>query len=478
MSHISHDILKLYHQRNVDELCKKNLIEKLDTEGNTILHIIAMNLDQDTLQKINQLIPSQLHGCINTKNNLGELPLHKALDSLNNMNSPNDSIVTFMIKILGADPNIPDNNNRIIVPIEDPLSPSSSLHNDILRLNNDVIQNILALSKLNGPDMKSLNQLSKTQDSINSDTLSDQLKNIFGKHGKHGKRSPTPLLLDSESVNKKSSISTYMGNDSSNKLEFIKSLIKLYRSKISDVETKQKEMFGGLADSDTFDNLFDESELQMHGGYKGQRKINAYSSDRDDFVVSNPNDMLSMLAMQDRPKVDEKTWAENNEINKEIVQKIKKQLDVDDETAKTIAAYLKVQVKKEITESDPGKADRAKLDKVKDIVEDKDALNKQYDEMKSNKLFEEIRKNREERQKRRSEMKEKPDRKSDRKSDDKSDDKSDTSDNQSTSEKPKKKRTTKKAEKEPEQSRISNARRKIASNGYLQSDEMIFSPDY
>jgi len=369
---MSHNILGLYHQRNINDLCKKNLTEKMDVDGNTILHIIAMNLDHDTLQQINNLIPSQLHGCINTKNNLGESPLHKALDSLNNMNTQDDSIVTFMIKILGADPNIPDNNNRIIIPIEDSLSPSSSLHNDILRLNNDVIQNILELSKLSSSHIKSLHQSSKTEKSINSNALSDQLKNIFGKrsgpddpshgkrsgpddpshgkrsgpndysHGKrsgpndysHGKQNIPQTSLDSKSVNKKSSISTYMGNDSSDKLEFIKSLIKLYRSKSSGEETKQQEMYGGLYGGNSLNNLFDDDNdndyLSMHGGYKGKRKINAYSSDQNDFVVSNPNNMLNMLAMQDRPKIDPEVAAKNNDFYKEILKKIKKNLDLDD----------------------------------------------------------------------------------------------------------------------------------------------------
>jgi len=221
-----------------------------------------------------------------------------------------------------------------------------------------------------------------------------------------------------------------------------------------------------------------ENEFDMHGGYRGKRKISAYMSDNDDFVVSDPDSMLNMMAMQDRPKVDQQVFAENNEIYKKIIQTIKDNLNIDDETAKIVAAYLKIQVRSSVTEKDSNKVDRAKLDAVTDIVKNKADLEKEYDKMTQDKLFEEIKENRKKREKEREERRAKFATKTAAKTDS-MEDKSETSDKEAA-EPPKKKRTTKKKaeESKAELSRISNATRKIASTGYLYSDEMVFSPDY
>ena len=265
---MSKDILELYHQRNINDLCKCNLADKLDSDGNTILHIVAVNLDQDTLQKINQLVPSKLRKNINIANNHGELPLHKALDSIEKTTGRDDTIITYLINELGANPNIPDNKNRIIVPLDDlsplasPTTPTTSLHGNIMKLNDNIIKNIVELSKLNGSDLKTLYQQSESPS-----MLSDQLRNIFGK------RIGNKQL---QFANKKSSISTYMGNEHSDKLEFIKSLVKLYRSNDLEEENKKKEMWGGFNGFDDFDNSDSDQDFNgfdMYGGYKGSRKI-------------------------------------------------------------------------------------------------------------------------------------------------------------------------------------------------------------
>jgi hypothetical protein len=467
----TNELIKLYQQRKIPDLCKSNLTSKLDSDGNTIFHIVAMNLDQDTLEKFHQLIPTQTRDWINFVNHLGESPLHKALDSIEKSNKKDDQIITYMIKTLGANPEIPDKQNRIIVPIagedEGLTSPTTSLHGRIMKLNDNVIKNILDLSKMTSTDVKSLAH----DTTMLSSDLSDQLENLFGKRS--GSSSGPSQTLP----NKKSSISTYMGNDSSDKVEFIKSLIKLYNA--SNPQEVPKEMYGGNFMEDG------ENEFDMHGGYKGKRKISAYMSDNDDFVVSDPDNMLNMMAMQDRPKVPQEIYDKNNEIYKGIVQTIKDNLNIDDETAKIVAAYLKIQVRgtipKPTSDMQPGDIDRVKLDAVADIVKNKADLEKEYDKMTKDKLFEEIKENRKKREKEREERKSKFATKTSPKKDsveDKSD-KSDTSDKEAA-EPPKKKRTTKKKaeESKAELSRISNATRKIASTGYLYSDEMVFSPDY
>lgn len=457
-------IIELYKQGKYDELARTNLSGKLDDDGNTIFHIIADNLDQNALERLFSRASIQVKNHINIINNKGESPIHRALDAIKNKSYPNDNIITYMVDVLEADPTIPDSQNRIIVPaVEEKatdslMSPTSSIHNKIMNLNDTVIKNIMELKKINSSNIKDIMNSSQSN-SLNG------LRDLFGKKSDTIDRSANKNSdTINDFANKKSSISTYMGNDESNKIQFIRSLIKLY--------------------SPHSKNHNNNDDNEMHGGkYSSTRYINSKfslsdlsdMSDMDEFNLGNTQHMLNRMGRQDRPKMDQQVFDENNRIYKEVIQKIVDDLKVSRDIAEIVATYLKVQVKKEhnLQDSDPD-SDRKKIDKVKEIVDSGKELSKKYKEMKDTELFEEIKKKREQRRQQREERRSKENNGS---SDGKSNDgKSRDNKSKESKDETSKKKQGKKSN--DEQTRIAHAKKKLAPTGYIKSDEMIFSSEY
>jgi hypothetical protein len=144
---VGQQILDFYHKGNFKELAKSNLEVPVDSEGNTIVHVMAKNNDKNAFDKLLEQNPKLFDfGLINKPNLKSELPIHQAVES--SANQKDQSFITYMIEKLKANPNIPDNNNRIVIKKEvsvekEPVSPTAQ---NIERLNQRVLDNMKKLA--------------------------------------------------------------------------------------------------------------------------------------------------------------------------------------------------------------------------------------------------------------------------------------------------------------------------------------------
>lgn len=146
------NIISLYEQKNFKSLAGIYLGMPIDSYGNTIVHIMAKNLDKDAFQEILKYNNTAFnYSIINKPNKKNEFPLHVALESTEKNDISNYEFIKYMIDILGANPEIPDNKNRIIVINNDNKNDTHnqfSMNEKIKNLNKTVINNIKNLTML------------------------------------------------------------------------------------------------------------------------------------------------------------------------------------------------------------------------------------------------------------------------------------------------------------------------------------------
>lgn len=132
-------LLELYGGQDFETLAKSNLMEPVDESGNTIVHVMAMKLDENALEKMRKMNPRSLAAAINQANAESDRPIHKAMETL--QNSDNHDFITYMINKLGADHTIPNKNKLIITRVD---LKNTDLKNDsnLNRFSPEVINNI------------------------------------------------------------------------------------------------------------------------------------------------------------------------------------------------------------------------------------------------------------------------------------------------------------------------------------------------
>lgn len=164
---LSNNLVKLYVKKEYKNLAFSNLKQPINNDGDTIIHILAQNLDKAGFELILQYNPKAItYDIINFPNKKAELPIHKALEYIQLIKQSDQDFIDYMIDRLGANPDIPDANNRIIVRSNN----NNTKHNTIMyevdekinKLNNAVVANIKNLTELND---NVLDQNSKSQSS-------------------------------------------------------------------------------------------------------------------------------------------------------------------------------------------------------------------------------------------------------------------------------------------------------------------------
>lgn len=84
--------LDMYLTQNYSALANSDLRQVVDTDGNTVIHHMASNLDKNALQKISETNPNAItYDVINKSNNNGELPIHKAMQTIQEYTTKNPS---------------------------------------------------------------------------------------------------------------------------------------------------------------------------------------------------------------------------------------------------------------------------------------------------------------------------------------------------------------------------------------------------
>lgn len=210
------------------------------------------------------------------------------------------------------------------------------------------------------------------------------------------------------------------------------------------------------------------------GGYSGQRRISPHFSEdltesgvNDSFVSKKKHQLMNELAhmistsSQERIKRDPKV----TEKYKEIREKIMELLEVDEETARIYSSALKYKIGQENPELRKPENDALRAKELEKLVKDKKTLQKAIKDIDIEEVKKVIKEQREQSEERRKLFLEKrkergPKNKKERKPKSESTEMMPNETSSEPEEKPKAKR----------------GRKKAVENGYLQSDEIIFSP--
>lgn len=106
-------ILTAYRNRNFRELGSMNLDSPINSNGETILHIICKTHDREALKALVKLNPTSLRNALNKKELVfGDTPIHCAVKSVVNVRK-DDGFIDELIAS-GADVNIKNNSGMVV----------------------------------------------------------------------------------------------------------------------------------------------------------------------------------------------------------------------------------------------------------------------------------------------------------------------------------------------------------------------------
>jgi hypothetical protein len=311
---INTNLLNLYSKKNYDAIAFENLKQSVNNNGDTIIHLMAKNLDKAGLELIMLKNPNAIsYDVINTANKQSQLPIHLAMETIKNNNITGNDFINFMINTLGANPEIPDKANRIIVNNTNSKQNNSIYdmnEKNIKEYNNTIIKNIKDLSKL----------LTGSFDSSNDEDFIKAISNHYLSKtqtmsgGYSGKRQ-----ISDRDINKKQ-VRRYVMDDlseSNNNNSFVaenKNRIMENYNNNRNTTYNSRQMGGFMIKTNQFKNLQDENNLdvdeqryrederQMYEnrkdleknymvGGKRKNKKNNFADDwrTDDFILTSDN---------------------------------------------------------------------------------------------------------------------------------------------------------------------------------------------
>lgn len=517
------NIMKLYNEKNYNQLARQNLKKPIDEQGNTIIHYMAMNMDREAFDAIRKIQPDKLsYDVINYPNKNGELPIHKAVEIAymeNKNGSYKHEFITYMIEILKANPDVADSKNRIVIREDITTDDKKELE----RLNETVIKNINNISR-------NMTETTRSTISIvtNSDPKTDFIRNITEYYsnqsgGYNGKRKIKNYLTENGDYDSFHTSNRSHYTTSSRITEatddWLDSMFERSDNNNSDwsdgkswkaedfnlftsdrITSANRNNFSRSASSrydddtesdDTTDydiNLFTSDRVSQKSSSKRNspydNDIKLFTSDRvsqksssnrnsardyelEDELKSTYRDYMTTL---NRPR-DEKT----DELYRSFIKKIQDLLDVDEDTARLYRSIIKINIVKLNPELRGRENDTLKVKEMEKILENKNKLKSYLDKIDIEATRREMKERQEEGEKRRAERNAKRGNKNNREAP-KTETDVQTSETESTGRKTRRKKnddlttdTTNIEKKSKKQSRV-------VDNGYLQSDEFLISP--
>ena len=326
------NILNLYHMGDFEKLSQHDLGTAIDSNGNTIIHIIATNLDKNALKELVKFNSKCItYSNINKPNKHETCPLHNALETINKSNNPDHSFVTYMIDKLNADPSIPDKEGRII-------AKSTGLTSE-----------------------------------PGSESKTENIPKIIKSCGKNHNEN------DNESYIK-------------NTIKFIRDITNHYAN-IKNTKPVQTGGFKGhrmiksattsLSDTPTFTSKFKrtfstESDILELSDRLFESDLFTESGTNDTFqtkFATALNQYEYMTSTQDRPKRDPEVTAKYNK----ILERIMELLGLDEEKAKMYRSIIKLYLERTNPELKGSVNDALKIKEMEKIVENKKKLTEYWD---------------------------------------------------------------------------------------------------
>jgi hypothetical protein len=437
-------ILDAYHRRDFNALSQMNLETPIDSDGNTIVHVMAKALDKQGFEELKKDNPNCLsYDVINKQNNkTSDAPIHSALRTVYSNNSSGHAFITYLIDELGAKPNIPNRDGWIIS-----ITPNSK-------------NNMSSDTKNQQAMSRSMNQQSLQQSSIsksNSGLLNDDVMKTIREATKSGNFNLGESGNGSAGCSSGNTSSNTASSNSSSVINFIQKLTDHYTAKQVGGFSGTRTVKGVLSDFEYNSNsITEDGENDSFSNIRNRKKL--------------MTDFESLMNF-DRVKLDPKAM----EAYKDILEKIKKVLNItDDETARLYRSALKITLTRQNPELRKRENDAIKIKEMEKILEN---------EAKAKKMLNEI--DIEEIKKYMNEQREKAIANAQTKRTFRGQENNTTSDENSDS-KPKKparrepvSETSEEKPKEKKSKPTTSAKgKKVAENGYLMSEEIIFSPHY
>ena len=153
------DVVAKYQNRNFISISPNDLIKKIDQEGNTIVHLMAKNLDQNAFETIRDIERELGRGStitrsdvINARNNKGDTPLHVAMKAISEKNGEGDQanydFISLLVNSFNARTDIPDSQGRVVRQTN-VNHPSSSINNNLKSLESFGSSNHSTVSSVN-----------------------------------------------------------------------------------------------------------------------------------------------------------------------------------------------------------------------------------------------------------------------------------------------------------------------------------------
>jgi hypothetical protein len=550
------EVFEYYMKKDYEKLAFSNLKQPINSNGDTIIHVLARNLDKQAFETIRKYNPKAItYSVINTPNKLSELPIHHALESIKMNEQIGYDFIDYMVNELGASTNLPDINNRTVVNISKDTKVSYNTNDSINNLNDIVIRNIRKLSKIEDFNINTFIDQFISKQNVNRNV--DFIKNITNHYsnleqkGGYSKRRINSHFTDWKNSydsfvvpNKNKILDTYI-DDINNNIKMIdewkkeKDRYKLEeeRLKLEEEKTRNLRLFGGKNDDETrereiklmerrkelmdeYNNTIGGKRIRKNNNDKPlvskqnrKRNIKQTSNEMENLFSEDATTDTDLQRVNSIMKIDTDddnkssniqhhiTYGHHGsltgnqerlrkrkfrrdpklvEIYNSFVKKIMDFLDVDENTAKFYRSAIKINIENANPELRKWENDTLKMKEMEKIFENKEKLQEALDkiDMDQVKKFMEERKElfekrREERRKEWEARKKEREEKKSKKDvtteiEPKSDDKPNKKSTKKKSE-PKTKKTKKNKEDETKQSRI-------VENGYIQSDEIIFSP--
>ena len=508
---VNGDALMHYHNKDYKALANCDLKQIINSDGDTVIHLLAKDLDQLGIDLLLRYNPNQMRNVINAQNKKQQTPIDKAIET-NGNNRESHQFVNYMIDNGAASNNIvreklQNMNNAVVDNIKnlrdvakDKIGQAKTFLANIINDNDNVDfikkltnyyagqsggyngrrtirnsqsnshSNIDALTEngandsfVTGAELKNnfLNHYDMNQyagaDSdvyIDSDSDSDVDSDVDSDYESNSGSNPNIKDWITDDIDKNSRV--YNGNNGNNGNNSNKNGNNSNKNGNNSNKNGNKNNNRNKYDNDDIDLIdnYDIDAIDNYGKYGLNSRYNdRYDNDDDVDAMENYDNMN-----QDRPRD-----VKSDETYRSFVKKIMDNLDVDEETAKFYRSALKINLEKANPELKRRVNDSLKIKTLEDLINNKEKLKAALDKIDLDQIKQYMTERKSEGDRRRQENEGKPkENRSNRGTREQSTNK--TSDDTITPE-PSDKKIRKK--------KITN--QKIAKNGYLLSDEIILS---
>jgi hypothetical protein len=365
------DNITNYKNKNYEKLASSDALgKKIDNDGNCIIHLIAKNLDIDCIKSMYNANSQNVCRFIDNYNNNGDTPLHLAYKD-NENSEAKTKFMDYIIFVVGARADMTDKNGQSIKINEDYINYNRNKNN--YELENLSVNELIKLRKMLELEKKSDHNYIKPKEM--SYRVNDNLVKIISqRYGKSNRSYKDDEVLptinggndtedtedtDVEETYTNTATETESENESENESE-------------GKVDFNVGSSMFANTDTDTDTNMESWNDKKNINGYDRSKIRGKYFYGSDQMhknTSSEEETFFKAMNKQSRPRN-----VDNDNKYKELLEKIKELLSVDDEKARQLRFAIKLSIVDSKPEYKSRKFDTEKIAEMEKIVNDKKKL--------------------------------------------------------------------------------------------------------